>query len=198
MTGDSLTDGGGAKSVPAESDEGHHTALAELYGQKRLSLLRRLTARCNSRAEAEDILHEALGKLLGLDRPGTSSFLGALLWKTCLNLIIDRGRQRTTHAGLNHLVTNGCEEFAPSPEEAVHQAQSAAAFEEALDGLQRDEPTWYEAFILRTQHEFSWEDVANRMGVGARMAQVYVARAAEYCQRHLESQKLLGTRRKSR
>jgi DNA-directed RNA polymerase specialized sigma24 family protein len=87
---------------------------------------------------------------------------------------------------LNPIAVTGPEDFAPSPEEVLREHQCAELFERALDQLQEEVPKWAEAFLLRTQHELLWDEIGRRMGVGTRMAQLYVARAVEYCHEFLD------------
>jgi RNA polymerase sigma factor (sigma-70 family) len=181
-TRDPLADSNRVECDPSDTQEDQRRALAELYRTGREGLLRALTPRCRGRDEAEEVLQEAVAKLFALDRPGTSSFLSSLLYRTAVNLVIDRRKQELTHARLNPIAVKGPEDFAPSPEEVLGEHQFAELFERALDQLQEDEPKWCEAFLLRTQHELLWDQIGDRMGVGTRMAQVYVARAVEYCQ----------------
>lgn len=175
-----------AELEPALTKETQRSALAELYRTSRESLLRALTPRCRTRDEAEEVLHEALAKLFALDRPATGSFLSALLYRTAVNLVIDRRKQEATRARLNPIAVTGAEDFAPSPEEVLREYQRVELFESALDQLQEEAPRWAEAFLLRTQHELLWDEIGQRMGVGARMAQMYVGRAVEYCHSYLD------------
>ncbi|HEY6925817.1 MAG TPA: RNA polymerase sigma factor [Steroidobacteraceae bacterium] len=185
-SGEFLVDSGQAELAPVDTQASQRKALTELYRTHRDSLLRALTRRCRTRDEAEEVLHEALAKLFALDRPGTCSFLSSLLYRTAVNLVMDRRKQEVTRARLNSIALTGPESFAPSPEETLRDHQFAELFAKALDQLQADAPKWAEAFLLRTQHELMWEEVGHRMGVGTRMAQLYVARAVEYCHDYLE------------
>ncbi len=184
-SGDFLADSDQAEFAPAEIQSSQRKALGDLYRTHRESLLRALTRRCRTRDEAEEILHEALAKLFALDRPGTCSFLSSLLYRTAVNLVMDRRKQEVTRARLNPIALTDPENFAPSPEETLREQQFAELFAKALDQLQADAPKWAEAFLLRTQHELMWDEIGRRMGVGTRMAQVYVARAVEYCHDYL-------------
>jgi RNA polymerase sigma factor (sigma-70 family) len=171
------------------SKESHTKALADLYREHQESLLRILSARTGSRDVAKEILQEALAKMLELDRrPKAASFLASYLWKIAHNLVVDRQRREATRTRLDPVWSRGREEFAASPEEVLHEQQCLTLMEQAIDKLPSEVGTkCFEAFVLRVQHGLTFKEVGKRMDIGERMAQLYVARALEYCQNYLDA-----------
>ena len=171
------------------AQEGHSKALGELYRNHYRSMLRILTARTGSRHAAEEILHEAYARMLELDRPETSSFLAAYVWKLAWNLLIDGKRRQATRARLDPVALHVTEEGAPSPEALLYEQQRFELLEKAIDQLR---PKELEAFILRVQHGLSFKEVAERMNIGERMAQVHLASALKHCHEYLKSAEAPG------
>lgn len=159
------------------------TDLEQVYRDNRASLLRSLSIRC--RAEAEEVLHEAVVRLLSRDKLDHNA-LPALIYRTAVNLFLDRRNQHCMHIRLNPIAAAGPDEFSPTPEDCIVEHQRAELFDLSLDQLQKYEPRLAQAFLLRTEHELQWAEIGRRMSVSTRMAEIYVARAVRYCHEFIE------------
>jgi RNA polymerase sigma-70 factor (ECF subfamily) len=112
------------------------------------------------------------------------------MWKIASNLVLERQRQRANRARLDQTILfQPAETFcAPSPESLLYTEQQLKLVEEALNQLP---PKCVEAFVLRIVEERSFQEVAGHMGVSERMAKLYVARAAQFCQSYLNAAEAL-------
>jgi RNA polymerase sigma factor (sigma-70 family) len=171
--------------------EGHKKALGDLYRDHYRSMLRVLSARTGSRDTAQEILHEAYARMLELDRPETASFLANYVWKLAWNLVIDGQRRKATRARLDPVALHRTEEVSPSPETLLYEQQRFELLERAIDNLPRKE---LEAFILRVQHGLTFKEVAKRMSISERMAQLHIASALKYCHKYLNTIETTGRR----
>jgi RNA polymerase sigma-70 factor (ECF subfamily) len=143
-----------------------------------------LTARTGSQEEAREVAQEAYAKLLALDHPEAIGFLAGYMWKVAGNLATERKRTRANRARLHHKTLFQIDNHAPSAETLVYTRQCLELLERAIDDLP---PRCAEAFILRVLEERKFKEVAEEMGIGVRMAMMYVARALEYCQGCLDA-----------
>ena len=190
---------GSATPLDAEAERGpgeaeaHSKALAEIARNHHSALLRFLVARTGSTQEAQEVAQEAYARMLALDRPGTVSYLERYLWKIADHIATDRQRHRAVRERLDPVAFSETETFERSPEAVVDVGQQMAILRRALDELT---PKCLEAFHLRVLQEMSFDQVGAQMGISARMAKKYVARALEHCQHSLDDED--GTRRRPR
>ncbi|MGH8200511.1 MAG: RNA polymerase sigma factor [Steroidobacteraceae bacterium] len=158
-------------------------ALAEISRNHYAALVRFLSVRTGSVADAEEIVQEAFAKMLALDRPGTISFLASYVWRVAVNLATDRTRQRVLHEryarALPQVETRAC-----SAESTVEARQRLAIVERAIGNLP---PRCLEAFILHVMNGLTFDEVGREMRISGRMAQKHLARALEYLQSCLDS-----------
>lgn len=159
------------------------STVEQRYGFDRAQLVRAIRPRCRSRDEAEDVLHEALAHLIEIGR----ECVPALLYRSAVNILLDRRKHESTCARLHRLVVAGTENTQPSPYQELRAQQFAALFDRAMGQLVIEHEAWANAFLLRTQHDLEWADIGKRLGVGTRMAQIYVTRAVEYCHEYIEA-----------
>ena len=173
---DAVTDP--AALVPDRSD-----ALAEISRNHYAALVRFLTVRTGSVEDAKEIVQEAFARMLALDRPGTISFLAGSLWRTAVNLSIDRRRRRAVQERYTRAF--------PRVETREFSAESTVEARERLEIVERaigNLPTrCLEAFILHVLNGLTFDEVGRQMGISGRMAQKHVARALEYVQSCLDA-----------
>jgi RNA polymerase sigma factor (sigma-70 family) len=190
---------GSAVSPTAEAEtesgqaEAHSRALGEIARTHHRALVRFLVARTGSAQEAQEVAQEAYARMLALDRPGTVSYLERYLWKIAAHIASDRKRHRDVRARLDPMAFSDMERVERSPETVVDVAQQMAILTRALEELT---PKCLEAFHLRVLQGMAFDEVGMKMGISARMAKKYVARALEHCQHCLDAQH--GTRRDRR
>jgi RNA polymerase sigma factor (sigma-70 family) len=164
--------------------EEHAKALADLARDHDRNLLRFLTVRTGSADAAKEVLQEAYAKLLELDRPETVSFLKGYLWKLAKNLAINRSKQRANRVRLDRVALFGMQDSAPSPEALLCEQQRLELMERAIDKLP---PKCLGAFVLKVQHGLTYKEVAERLNIAPRTAQLHVAQALKYCQAYLDA-----------
>lgn len=158
---------------PAAREE-RAQALAEVARQQHGSLLRFLTQRTGSVEEAKEIAQEAYVKVLAVERQDSIASLASYLWRSALNLMTDRGRRRVVRERFARAVRAEAEQMAPSAETVVDARQRLDVIERAIGTLP---PRCRTAFILRVLEGRPFDEVGRAMGISARMAKIYVARA---------------------
>jgi RNA polymerase sigma-70 factor (ECF subfamily) len=158
-------------------------ALAEISRNHHAALVRFLSVRTGSVADAEEIVQEAFAKMLALDRPGTISFLASYVWRVAVNLATDRNRQRMLHERYARALPK-VERRECSAESTVEARQRLTIVERAIGKLP---PRCLEAFILHVLNGLTFDEVGREMKISGRMAQKHLARALEYLQSCLDS-----------
>jgi len=158
-------------------------ALAQISRNHYAALVRFLTVRTGSVEDAKEIVQEAFAKMLALDRPGTISFLANSLWRTAVNLAIDRSRRRTVQERYTRSLPRG-ETLEFSAEAMVEARERLQIVERAIGNLP---PRCLDAFILHVLNGLTFHEVAREMGISTRMAQKHIARALEYVQACLDA-----------
>lgn len=166
---------------------GHSAALARLFREHNRSLQSFLTARLGNAHEAQEVAQEAYARLLQLNEPGAVSFLRAYLFKTAVNIAMDRARQRTVRARLDGLTPELPEEPVDSitPDRRLLASEELDLVERALNELPRK---YRRAFVLHRFENWSTEQIASELGVQKRMVRNYICRTATYCKLRLDGQ----------
>jgi RNA polymerase sigma factor (sigma-70 family) len=126
------------------------------------------------------VAQEAYARLLALDKPETPSILVFRLWRIAANLAKDRLKLRAIRKRVGPVALLDPIVAAPSPEPLCIAHERIGLIERALEELP---PRCRQAFMLRMVDERQYEEVALLLGVDARTAKRYVARALAHCQR---------------
>lgn len=158
--------------------------LADICRDHHAALVRFLSVRTGSAEDAKEILQEAYAKVLALDRPGTISLLAGYLWRTAVNLAMDRRRKRALQARAFRSTLPLAETRELSAEAAVESRERLAIVEWAIGQLP---PRCLKAFVLHVLNGLTFDEVGREMAISARMAQKHVARALEYLQSCLDA-----------
>ncbi|MDR5729904.1 MAG: sigma-70 family RNA polymerase sigma factor, partial [Terriglobia bacterium] len=109
--------------------------------------------------------------------------LAAYLWRTAINLWIDRGRRRTLDQRFRRgLAMEKRSEF--STDILVESKERLVIVERAIAELP---PRCLEAFILHVCRCMTFAEVGHEMGISDRMAKKHVARALQYLQSALDA-----------
>ena len=175
--------GFGADSAGARERVQRAQALADIARKHHGSLLRVLTQRTGSVEEAKEIAQEAYVKVLAVERRDGISSLAGYLWRSALNLVTDRARRRAVRERFARAARTEAEPLAPSAETVVDARQRLEVIERAVGQLP---PRCLDAFLLRIVQGRPFDEVGREMGISARMAKVYVARALASLQARLE------------
>jgi RNA polymerase sigma-70 factor (ECF subfamily) len=177
--------------LPRSSEPPRFEVLSRLFAEHNRSLHAFLMSRLGNEQEAREVAQEAYVRLLQLQRPAAVEFLRAYLFKTALNIAVDRARQRGARARLDN------REPAPdlvdglSPERRLMAAEELAFIEKTLHELP---PKYRRAFVLHRFDDWSTEQIAAELGVNKRMVRSYLSRTAVYCQLRLKGLSPLAAR----
>jgi RNA polymerase sigma factor (sigma-70 family) len=158
--------------------------LAEICRDHHASMVRFLSIRTGSTEDAKEILQEAYARVLALERPGTISLLAGYLWRSAVNLAMDRKRKRTLQERMFRSTVSLAETREVSAEVTVESRERLAIVERAIGELP---PRCLEGFVLHVLNGLTFEEVGHEMRISARMAQKHVARALEYLQSCLDT-----------
>ena len=184
-----------AKSTkPSSRDmvDDHSQYVTQLFEQYRRPLMRYLTDLLSSPDDAEDIVQETYVRLLKaqeLDRSG--SRIRGYIFKIATNLAYDRFRHRKvtgekipyedtkTYEDTNLVGSN------PQPDRIVDFEQGLQLVKQALLELK---PRCRQVFLMRALEHLSYQDIAERLGIGTRTAEREMKHAIEFCQIKLRIQ----------
>jgi len=169
-------------SLEAAVEPSRSEVLARLFAEHNRALHSFLMARLGNEQEAREVAQEAYVRLLQLQRPGAVDFLRAYLFKTAMNIAIDRARQRQARARMDLREGEPNLIDVLSPERRLMAAEELALLEQALYELP---PKYRRAFILHRFDDWSTEQIAADLGVNKRMVRNYLSRTTLYCQLRL-------------
>jgi RNA polymerase sigma factor (sigma-70 family) len=153
-----------------------------LFQEHNRQLVRFLLTRLHDQQDAVEVAQEAYVQLLQLDKAYTGSLLRALLFKIARNLAVDRLRRRRVRqtdpdADPEQLL------FGAGMEETYLAGESLQLFWQAVRELP-EKPR--HALLLNRFHDRTPEEIAEQMGVTARMVRKYVVQALVYCRLRLD------------
>jgi RNA polymerase sigma-70 factor (ECF subfamily) len=157
--------------------------VSDLFRDNNRALVRFLLTHLSNEQEAREVAQEAYVRLLQLDQPEAISFLRTYLFRTALNLAIDRVRRRRRTERVERIdLFDECSQ-ATSVEQVVLAEQEVALLKQAIKELK---PKCRRAFVLHKFYERSVADVATDMALTPRMVRAYIARAVFYCRLRLD------------
>ena len=159
-------------------------ALTEIFDKYNASMVRFLAVRTGSAEDAKEILQEAYAKVLALDCPRTISLLGGHLWRTAVNLALDRKRERAVRGRFSHTAVCVAEKGHLSAESTCEARETLAIVDRAIGKLP---PRCAEAFVLHVLKGLKQEEVGRAMGISAETVRKHVARSFEYIQSCLDA-----------
>jgi RNA polymerase sigma factor (sigma-70 family) len=171
--------------VPPESDSRdrrHH--LSALFSEHQMRLVRFLTVKLGSIAEAQDVAQETYLRLLEQTISAPDTNLRALLYVTARNIAIDRRRQQGRR-GVGDVPQGSIESEVRSPERIVAGRQELVLLANLIEQLP---PKCRDAFVAYKFYDMSYHEIAQRMCLTESMVRKYVLRAIAYCSGHLNGQ----------
>jgi len=155
----------------------------DLFSEHNKKLIGFLMPRLKSEQLARDIAQEAYVRLLQLDKPDSTSFLQAYLFKIAGNLATDYVRRKKRYNVYIHdnvLIENS----APAMQERnVIANQQINMVTQAVNELP---PKCRKAFLLRKIQGWPSKRIALHLNVSDRMVRLYIVRALEHIQVKLE------------
>lgn len=162
-----------------------HARLEALFREHQAHLLRFLTIRLGSVADARDCLQIVFARLLERSTSLADDNLVALLYVCARNVATDELRRRQhsdAHAGSE---AEGAEvpDHAPSPDRQAQASQELTLLISLLDELP---PKCRMAFVSYKLDGLEYRDIAARMGITESMVRKYVIKAVAYCAARFE------------
>lgn len=166
------------------TSDGRAERIMRLFSEHNESLVRFLSVRLHSVQEAKEVAQEAYVRLLSLDDSGAVSFLRAFLFKTAVNLAVDRLRSRNRQR--QAMNAGMCDELRepPRPDHEAAQAEEAEIVRRLIGELP---PKCRRAFLLHRIQGEDFPQIAQQMELSERMVRHYVLRAVLYCRAGLDA-----------
>jgi RNA polymerase sigma factor (sigma-70 family) len=155
--------------------------LERLFREHEVHLLRFLTIRVGSIADARDCLQIVFTRLLERSASLADENLVSLLYVCARNAATDEVRRRR-HARLEAEHTEIADE-APGPARHVQATQDLTLLMSLLDELP---PKCRRAFVGYKLQGLEYRDVAAQMGITESMVRKYVIKAVAYCAARFE------------
>ncbi len=166
----------------------------DLFCEHNNNLIRFIAPRIKSEQAARDIAQEAYVRLLQLDKPGSTNFLRAYLFKIASNLVIDYTRKKIRHhayANNNPLLELTSAAY---QERSVSAGQQIEIVRKAVDELPEK---CRRAFLLGRVHDWSSSRISLHLNVTKRMVRLYMVRALEHIQLRLDEEAALQDKENS-
>jgi RNA polymerase sigma-70 factor (ECF subfamily) len=157
--------------------------LEQLFRGHECNLLRFLTLRLGSAADARDCLQIVFTRLLERSGSLKDENLVSLMYVCARNVATDelRRRQRTPVASDTESAQIADE--SPTPERQAQATQELSLLLSLLDELP---PKCRSAFVSYKLEGLEYRDIASRMGVTESMVRKYVIKAVAYCATRFE------------
>ncbi len=163
--------------------EGDSTCYDLLFDRYRQSLYGATLQRCGNPQQAREVLEEAFVRIyFNLHRYDPAYPFGPWAHKIAQNLFIDQARRKRTSPWVE--MDERSEQNTPSealnPEERIISVQSSTQ----LNALLKEMPPHYRTMIeLRFWHEYSYEEIAEKLGVPLGTVKTRIHRAREkFCE----------------
>ena len=164
----------------------NYSRISELFRQHNKSLVRFLATKLGSEEEAIEVAQDAYVRMLGLNDAGVESYLQAYLYRTALNLAIDRIRRRSTQARIIGILTEREHEqtsVVPSPEEIINAEQLLIELKQAINELPLNCRL---AFCMVKFEHLEYAEIASKMNLSESMVRKYVSKALIHCRNRVD------------
>ncbi|WP_263974811.1 sigma-70 family RNA polymerase sigma factor [Pseudomonas muyukensis] len=160
-------------------------AIVEHYYRE---LVNFLSARLGSRQAAEDVAHDAYLRVLERTAGEQIEHPRAFLYRTALNLVVDRHRRHLVRQTEPLEVLDQDERWhTPAPVQGMQHDQRLALMQQALDELSAP---CRDSFLLRKLEGLSHSQIAERLGISRSLVEKHIVNAMKHCRvrmRHWES-----------
>jgi len=171
------------RETMAASNDPRTELVTRVFVRFQRSLLRYLRDLLARREDAEDVAQETYVRLVRASSPEQSEMhIRASMFRAATNLAYDRFRQRRAHGRQADAELTELPDEAPQAERVVEMEQAVAIVERTLLQLP---PRCRQVFLLRTSHDWSYEAIAQRLGVSKRTVEREMQTALAACQRGL-------------
>ena len=162
-----------------------HARLEALFREHQANLLRFLTIRLGSVADARDCLQLVFARLLERSDSLADDNLASLLYVCARNAATDELRRRKhseTYAGSQDEGAQISDQ-APSPDRQAQASQELTLLLSLLDELP---PKCRKAFVSYKLEGLEYREIAAKMGITESMVRKYVIKAVAYCAARFE------------
>ncbi|MEN9656844.1 MAG: hypothetical protein RL571_309 [Pseudomonadota bacterium] len=132
------------------------------------------------RDKAQDVVQEAYARVLASSGDHKDSALGALLYTTAKNIVIDQYRQNKSRQYDNYEQLELAASRADEPEHRAAGRQSMNRLLALIDNLP---PRCKEAFVLYKFEGLSHAEIAKQMGISINMVEKHIINALVICKK---------------
>jgi RNA polymerase sigma factor (sigma-70 family) len=151
-------------------------AVVEHYYRELVSFL---SARLGSRQAAEDVIHDAYLRVLERNEPEQIENPRAFLYRTAMNLVIDRHRRHLVRKAEPLEVLDLDERWhSPAPSQSMQLNQRLALMQRALDELSAP---CRDSFLLRKLDGMSHQQIAEHLGISRSLVEKHIVNAMKHC-----------------
>ena len=176
---------------------GRPTGCVQNVGEAKKALIERLFAahhsalqaffyrRIRHQADATDLAQEVYARMLRVKNPDEIRDLDAYLFTVASNLAREhatRDRRRGTSIDIDDGAILGELAEPATYDSEIDVARQVSRLREVLRQLP---PRWHAAVVLQYVHGLTHQQIADRLGVSARMAKKYVGQALGRCRRRM-------------
>nr|WP_189661867.1 sigma-70 family RNA polymerase sigma factor [Pseudomonas urmiensis] len=151
-------------------------AVVEHYYRELVSFL---SARLGNRQAAEDVIHDAYLRVLERNEPEQIENPRAFLYRTAMNLVIDRHRRHLVRKAEPLEVLDLDERWhSPAPSQSMQLNQRLALMQRALDELSAP---CRDSFLLRKLDGMSHQQIAEHLGISRSLVEKHIVNAMKHC-----------------
>ncbi len=151
-------------------------AVVEHYYRELVSFL---SARLVNRQAAEDVIHDAYVRVLERNEPEQIENPRAFLYRTAMNLVIDRHRRHLVRKAEPLEVLDLDERWhSPAPSQSMQMNQRLALMQRALDELSAP---CRDSFLLRKLDGMSHQQIAEHLGISRSLVEKHIVNAMKHC-----------------
>ncbi|WP_310649207.1 MULTISPECIES: sigma-70 family RNA polymerase sigma factor [Pseudomonas putida group] len=138
-----------------------------------------LCARLGSRQAAEDVAHDAYLRVLERTGPERIEHPRAFLYRTALNLVVDRHRRHQVRQAEPLDVLDNDERWhSPALTHGMQLDQHLALMQRALDELSKP---CRDSFLLRKLEGLSHQQIAESLGISRSLVEKHIVNAMKHC-----------------
>lgn len=160
----------------------------DIYLQHREELCRHIVKKCGVKfSEAEDIVHSAFTRFVGLESPGSIENPRAFLYTTSYNIAIDLQRHNQVQQKYSQAVVNNDAEITESlgPEREVESKQRLGIISRALWGM----PKKRRQLLMMSRFDgLSYAEIARQVGLSETVVRKHISNALADCHKALQAQ----------
>jgi RNA polymerase sigma factor (sigma-70 family) len=165
--------------------EARKALIERLFTTHRGALRALFYRRTRDSADATDLAQEVYARMLRIKDPGAIRDMEAYLFTVANNLAHEHAtheRRRGTAVDIEDVTVAESLAELPSFEAQIDLERQTQRLREVLRQLP---PRWHAAVLLQYTHGLSHQEIADRLGVSARMVKKYLAQALGRCRRRM-------------